>query len=326
MSVCQSVPRLSVPLPTVATALLLAILGGCRSENRSSPESKHEPVNKEPSSSKLPPGIDSMSGPQMYASLCSPCHGANGDGHGPGARSVWPPPRNLRRDNFRLVSSQSRAPTLADIERVIRQGMPGTSMTSFEDLADRQRTLLAEEVLRLRLEGVRQRVIDELQRDGISNISEDIAEEVEAAVRRAATPGEIVRVPSFGFANSQDTDRGQRVYRQQRCGSCHGDDGVGVWDVYLRDDEGNATRPRDLAHEPFKGGHLPESIYLRLRLGMPGTPHPSSPSLSEQELVDLVHYCRSLAKEPRLNLTGHQRRTRATSQSYLRALGRTRPR
>ncbi|MBP90296.1 MAG: hypothetical protein CMJ64_26925 [Planctomycetaceae bacterium] len=262
-----------------------------------------------------------MSGPQMYEALCSACHGSKGDGSGPGSRSVWPPPRNFRRDKFRLVSSQNRVPTLADIEGVIEQGMPGTSMTSFEGLTDRQRTLLAEQVLRLRRDGVRDRAIEERQQDGVPNI----AEEVEAAVRRATTPAEIVPLPVIEPSNSEDIARGQRIYRQQRCDSCHGEDGVGAWDVHLRDDEGPATRPRDLVHEPFKGGHQPESIYLRLRLGMPGTPHPSSPSLSEQQLIDLVHYCRSLAKERKLNLTGHQRRTRATSQSYLRALGRVSP-
>jgi mono/diheme cytochrome c family protein len=219
------------------------------------------------------------------------------------------------------VSTENQVPTSADVERVIQHGMPGTSMTSFEALSERQRKLVATEVLRLRQEGLRDRAIFELQEDGVPLA----AEEIEATVRRATTPGATIPIPVIDPPEAQDIARGERIYHQQRCDSCHGDDGVGAWDLRLRDDEGNATRPRDLVHEPFKGGHEPEAIYLRLRLGMPGTPHPSSPSLSERESVDLVHYCRSLSKEPQLNLTGHQRRMWATSQSYLRSLGRVRP-
>lgn len=64
------------------------------------------------------------------------------------------------------------------------------------------------------------------------------------------------------------------------------------------DDAGRPTVPRDLVHEPMKGGPSPEALYLRLRLGMPGTPHPAVASLTEQELIDLVHFCSSLAREP----------------------------
>jgi len=258
-----------------------------------------------------------MSGPELYAAICSGCHGINGDGRGPARQYLWPLPRSFRDGRFRLVSTRNHVPTTDDIESVIENGMPGTSMTSYKELTERQRRLLAEEVLRLRRDGVRQQVLDEFEREGIPSADEA----TEAAVQLRTAPGEIVPIPVIKSADSYAIARGKQIYRKQSCHSCHGDDGVGVWDVHLRDNEGWETRPRDLVHEHFKGGRHPESIYLRLHLGMPGTPHPSSPNLSQTELIDLVQFCRSLSREPKLNLRGYERRARANSQSYLRALG-----
>jgi hypothetical protein len=84
----------------------------------------------------------------------------------------------------------------------------------------------------------------------------------------------------------------------------------------LFDDTRLPTRPRDLVHEPFKGGHKPESIYLRISVGMPGTPHPACWNVPDEKLIDLVHYCGSLSQEPKLVLTNHQRAILATSLAY----------
>ena len=84
----------------------------------------------------------------------------------------------------------------------------------------------------------------------------------------------------------------------------------------LFDDNGQPTRAHDLVREMFKGGRESESIYLRIVAGMPGTPHPASSTLSERERIDLVQYCRSLAAEPQLLLTNHQRAQWATNAAY----------
>jgi hypothetical protein len=63
------------------------------------------------------------------------------------------------------------------------------------------------------------------------------------------------------------------------------------------DDEGYPTRPRDLTRGIFKGGYDPASLFLRVARGMPGTPMPSAPALTEPQVVELVHYLRSLSTE-----------------------------
>ncbi len=64
---------------------------------------------------------------------------------------------------------------------------------------------------------------------------------------------------------------------------------------------------RDLVGEPFKGGREPQSVYLRIALGMPGTPHPAAANLTEDQLIELVHYVLSLARKPERVLTNFER-------------------
>jgi DMSO reductase family type II enzyme heme b subunit len=63
------------------------------------------------------------------------------------------------------------------------------------------------------------------------------------------------------------------------------------------DDEKMPTRPRDFTLGIFKGNHDPASLYRRIAYGMPGTPMPGSSTMTPQQMVELVHYIRSLSTE-----------------------------
>ena len=253
-------------------------------------------------------------GPELYRALCAACHGERGAADGPGAQSLYPPPRNLRQNRFRLVSTENLVPTRADIDRVIAQGMPGTSMRAFDELSPAQRNALVDEVLVLRRAGEEERVRRSLQSLGDPSAGERIP----GIVQTRMTPGVVVSVPPPS-RDRRAIERGKALYFRQNCQACHGADGIGAADVRLVTDEGVPTRGRDLVYEPFKGGHARESVYLRLALGMPGTPMPASRSLSPQELSDLTAYCMSLSREPKRLLTNHQRRQLATGKAYLEA-------
>jgi hypothetical protein len=80
----------------------------------------------------------------------------------------------------------------------------------------------------------------------------------------------------------------------------------------LFDIAGRPDFPRDLVHDVFKGGNQPDAIYLRILLGMPGTPHPANVSMTTQQLIALTHYCHSLGVEPKRTLTNHQRAVEAS--------------
>ncbi len=260
------------------------------------------------------PGTSAL---ELYALHCGACHGTNGDGNGRAARHLFPRPRDFRTESFRLVSTRNGVPTLKDVETFIRQGMSGTAMRSFENLSEDQRKLLAEEVLRLNREGVRERFIHALTDEG-----EEIDEsEVRQVVELCTTPGEIVPVPEIGPPGPEAIAKGRDAYVRLGCDNCHGDDGTGTWDTPLFDEKGRPSPPRDLVYEPFKGGHEPESVYLRVYVGMPGTPHPACCNVPEDQLVDLVHFCLWLSREPKRGLTNHERATEAANHAYLSAFG-----
>lgn len=253
----------------------------------------------------------------LYAQHCGGCHGDNGDGNGRGARHLYPRARDFRTGTFRLVSTVNGVAALDDIASVLQRGMPGTAMRAYDELSEAQHLVLAEEVLRLHREGVREQLIDDL-READDEID---ADELDEAVAFCTTPDEPVSIPAIGPADPKAVARGWDLYFTLGCHNCHGDDGKGTWETPCYDEQGLPTPPRDLVHEPFKGGFEPESIYLRLFLGMPGTPHPAAGNVPEDQLVDLVQYCRSLSREPKRVLTNHQRAVEASRHAVAKNPG-----
>jgi mono/diheme cytochrome c family protein len=275
------------------------------------------PLNGRPSKNQV--GLPSASAAKSYEQYCAACHGVTGDGDGRATRHLFPKPRDFRTGKARLVSTVNGIPNLQDIEAVIEKGMPGTSMQPFDDLNEDLRRLLAREVLRLNQEGVRTQMIDMLAAEE-EEIDDD---EVRQVVEQCTSPGEPISVPRFGAVGPETHSRGKDTYFGLGCQHCHGSDGVGVADNPVYDEKGRLTRPRDLVHEPFKGGREPESVYLRIVAGMPGSPHPATLGVGEEELVSLVQYCNSLSGEPQSALTNLERANWASGNAYMAALGET---
>lgn len=257
----------------------------------------------------------------LYTRYCAACHGEEGNGNGRAARFLFPRARNLRRDAFRIVSSEDGIPTVDDVIRVIREGMPGTAMRSFPELSEPESLQLAELVLEMFRDGIREQVVSIYAAEG-ENVSEDDIQE-EALIR--TTPGKRVAIPAFPPIDEQIVARGKECYLTLGCANCHGVDGTGPCDLALWDDRGFPNPPRDLKHDLFKGGDSPESLFLRLRLGMPGTAHPACPNATTEQLVEVVSYCRSLMQSPRRLTTNDQRweeaRARAWCPAYLNLSG-----
>ena len=299
-----------LPFHWRCSSLLMAAAccAGCWSSD-TPPGDQGLPLDARPDVSRL------RTGPELYQALCTPCHGVGGAADGPGAQSLYPPARNFRTQRFRLVSTDNLVPTRADIDRVIAEGMPGTSMRAFSELSPAQRGLLVDEVLLRRRQGEKERVQKSLR--ALGEAANDV--QVESRVRERTTPGSVVIAPPLSREGSDAVERGRKLYFRQGCQACHGADGIGAADLRLVTDEGIPTRGRDLVHEPFKGGHSRGSVYLRIALGMPGTPMPASRTLSPQELADLTEFSLSLSREPKRLLTNDQRRRLATGKAYLQA-------
>lgn len=80
---------------------------------------------------------DLARGAALYAQNCASCHGATGDGHGPGSVGLDPPPIAFR-DKIRADQR-----SLFGLYQVITQGLDGTAMASFDSLSDQDRWALA---------------------------------------------------------------------------------------------------------------------------------------------------------------------------------------
>jgi len=90
----------------------------------------------------------------LYREHCVHCHGISGDGMGPTAAFLNPYPRDYRPGVFKFKSTErADKPTHGDLLRILKQGIPGTSMPSFALLSEPQIDALVEYVKYLSIRG-----------------------------------------------------------------------------------------------------------------------------------------------------------------------------
>jgi cbb3-type cytochrome c oxidase subunit II len=71
----------------------------------------------------LGPPLDEKRGLRLYARNCASCHGAHGEGDGPGAKGLHPKPANLAQHEY----------TLDGVSDALWNGVDGTSMPAWRD-------------------------------------------------------------------------------------------------------------------------------------------------------------------------------------------------
>lgn len=76
-------------------------------------------------------------GKAAYDAICAACHGATGEGNGPVAFAIKPPPRNFTKDPFKNGDSVSQ------IFDTVTNGLPNTRMVGYPQLKDDERWGLA---------------------------------------------------------------------------------------------------------------------------------------------------------------------------------------
>ena len=101
------------------------------------------PDDKQSADAKEPLLVDKLDrihlrrGREVYTRQCSGCHGTTGDGLGPAASYLNPPPRDYRLGRFKFTSTPRGAkPRREDLVRIIRRGAKGTSMPTFRWMAE----------------------------------------------------------------------------------------------------------------------------------------------------------------------------------------------
>jgi hypothetical protein len=112
-------------------ALALAALAGCGTDNAPF----HQPM-------KLAGHVVSADvlnrGRVAYMQYCRSCHGDKGDGKGPAAPGLRPPPRDFTKGSFKFAGVlDQKLPRDEDLVRIVRGGLHGTAMLGW-DVPDRK--------------------------------------------------------------------------------------------------------------------------------------------------------------------------------------------
>lgn len=213
-------------------------------------------------------------GAELYARWCAECHGAEGAGDGPAADRMLPRPRDFTAARYQIRTTGSgELPTDADLLRVIRDGIPGTTMPGWPNLSGSSQEALITYV------------------KGLSPFFEGPEPE----------PLDFSPDPGGG---GEALASGRRAYETLECFKCHGEAGRGDGPSAptLEDWRGLPILAADLS-EPwnFNGGGSVAEIHARILTGLDGTPMPSaiealqSEILSEDEVWHLAYYVRSMA-------------------------------
>ncbi len=188
----------------------------------------------------------------LYERECAFCHGIDGRGDGPAASHLRVAPADFSAGNFKLRSTPSGAmPTDGDLLGTITRGIPGSGMPSFATLTREERQSLVRTV------------------KGLSHPREG-GESYFAS--RPSSP--MIAVPRRPPTNAAILAKGEKLYRELACASCHGEQGRGDGRSApeLKDYAGRPLPATDFTLGVFKGGADPRQMYLRLATGLNGTP------------------------------------------------------
>lgn len=231
---------------------------------------------------------DIENGKRIFNERCTGCHGFEGQGDGPMAKFVNPPPRRFVGGIFKYKTTDGEGvPTDEDMFRVITNGLPGTAMPSWGDILSREEKLDV-------IEYVKSFAEDEFKelRTKVIDFSEEVPPSPESIAK------------------------GRKLFLEKaRCSECHGLEGRGDGIKAFKDDIFfKKLWPRNLTQPwTFRGGSTARDIYTRITVGIPGTPMPSFASgpkaLKNEDRWHIANYVVSIAdkrKEPKMEVFATQ--------------------
>lgn len=254
-------------------------------------------------------------GERIYRERCITCHGARGLGDGFAAAYMTTRPRDFSTGEYRLHSTTD-FPSDEDLYRSITVGVPAFGMPSFEYLSANDRWALVEYIkalgqaayaARLESEAVKDELgfeSDEPNADLMAQHRDRLNEIHAASIQYAAaqlSEGDALPIPAAPYRAKVSLTRGEALYGELGCASCHGvnGDGEGNSIEAMTDNQGRVVRPRNFREGAwyFKAGNRRDDIVRVIIGGMPGTPMPSL-DLGEKEnrkLWDVAVYVQHLA-------------------------------
>jgi mono/diheme cytochrome c family protein len=241
-------------------------------------------------------------GAHAYVQYCRTCHGDKGDGKGPAAKGLRPPPRDFTLGTFKFAAVPGGTlPHDEDFERIVRNGLHGTAMLAWDGVPEHKL----------------QEIIQYLKTFSPRWKEEEPGERIEP------TPD------AWKGREAEGVARGKKVYHGlARCQGCHPafapkpfiyqatkeltvemtKDPNAAVSVDFRDDMygsvltdsdyGVKLLPPDFTRSELRSvreGHRTEDLYRVIASGVGGTAMPTwHGSLPEEDIWSLVHYVDSL--------------------------------
>lgn len=230
-------------------------------------------------------------GREVYTPYCRPCHGDAGDGKGPAAPGLRPPPRDLRLGVYKFAAVPAgQLPHDADFVRTLRHGLHGTAMLAWD--------------------------VPAAEQDALTQYVKALSPRW-----RTEAPGEVIApTPDPWVGRTADAvERGKRVYHglAQCAVACHPAyvtrQEIATFTKELSHIEPNALRadlydpvakdsdfgvkilPPDFLFNELRGGDGPEDVYRAIAAGIGGTAMPTWKNvLPEPDLWAMTHYVRAL--------------------------------
>ncbi|MFO0903084.1 MAG: c-type cytochrome [Pirellulales bacterium] len=251
-------------------------------------------------------------GAEVYTRQCAPCHGTSGDGMGPAANYLNPPPRDYRLGRFKFTSTpRGIKPRHEDLVRIVRRGAKGTSMPSFRWMPDDELEAVIGYVMVLASRGEMELQLMRLSENDLEETDDVPAAEAAGVAQRIheswdeAATLVVNPITTEPRKTPETVQRGAKAFIELNCFKCHGKDGRGNKAFNVgKDDWGRTAFAADLTSGMLHGGRRPIDIYRRIYSGINGTPMPafSQPDTNKGEteqqrsetIWHLVHFVQSV--------------------------------
>ncbi|MBT5982059.1 MAG: c-type cytochrome, partial [Acidiferrobacteraceae bacterium] len=175
------------------------------------------------------PAGDAEKGEEIYVQRCTLCHGEEGDGMGPAAERLNPPPRDFTMAQYKIRTTafEEIVPVDSDLVRMIHDGMPSTAMPGWGDVLTEQ------------------------------DINDLVAFLKTLAGLEEEEPGQVIDYGVQVPISPESIETGRKLFHEDdRCSECHGQAGKGDAVKKLKDDSGYRTWPRNLTKPwTFRGSN-----------------------------------------------------------------------
>ena len=247
--------------------------------------------------------VAKMTAEEIYQSQCAICHGKKGAGDGPTAEFLYPRPRDFTLGMFKYKTSPGELPPRdEDLFHSIKYGLNGTAMLSWKTiLNDEQINSLIPVIKSFDIsytwvevpedddeEDYNEEEEEDYDDDTDYDDEEETEEETEKTIPTKPKVFKSISEiePTKGqIAYTKDSIAKGKIAFEKNCTQCHGQTGRGniTSGKRLSDDWGYRIWPRNLTQPwTWRATNVPKNrqetirnIYLRISIGIFGTPMPS---------------------------------------------------